>query len=84
MPQKTIWKKIKYSPILIYIRLVKEGYKKGKKAKWLMSVDFEELYDLPTINVKKLLNITPSVYWISVKPFWTKLHKHYKQLKKEK
>ena len=49
-----------------------------------MAVDFEELYDLPTINVKKLLNITPSVYWISVKPFWTKLHKHYKQLKKEK
>ena len=84
MPQNTIWKKIKYSPILVYIRLVKEGYKKGKKAKWLMAVDFEELYNLPTINVKKLLNVTPSVYWISVQPFWTKLHTHYKQLKKEK
>jgi len=73
------WKKIKYAPILVYIRLVLEGYKRGKKAKWFMTVDFEELYNLPTANVKKILNIKPSVYWVHIKPKWAKLHKHYKQ-----
>ena len=75
------WKKIKYIPILVYIRLVIEGYKKGKKAEWLMTIDFEELYGLPTADVKKLLNVKPSVYWEHIKPRWAKLHKHYKKFK---
>ena len=72
------WKKIKYAPIFVYIRLVLEGYKKGKKATWFMAVDFEKFYKLQTKDVKKLLKVEPSLYWEHIKPKWTKLHKHYK------
>ena len=78
----TLYQKIKFSPLISFCKLVREGYKHGKQTDWLMTVDFDNLYDLPTNQVKRKLNITPSKYWLFILPFWTELHKQYKQVSK--
>ena len=45
-----------------------------------MTVDFDDLYELPTKKVKKLLNITPSKYWLFILPFWKVMHEQYKKV----
>ena len=81
----TLWQKIKYAPIVSYVRLVREGYKVGKQAPWIMAVDFELFWNLPTNSVRKALKIKKSYYWEHILPAWTKLHKKYQSnLQKEK
>ena len=76
----SLYQKIKFSPLISYCKLVKEGYQHGKQSDWLMTVDFDDLYELPTKKVKKLLNITPSKYWLFILPFWKVMHEQYKKV----
>lgn len=72
------WYKIKYIQPYIFTKLVIEGYKIGKKSKWLMSVDFDKMFNKSVHEVRKELNILPSSYWKEIQPLWLELHKHYK------
>ena len=72
------WYKIKYIQPYILIKLIIEGYKIGKKSKWLMSVDFDKMFNKSVLEVRKELNILPSNYWKEIQPLWLELHKHYK------
>lgn len=76
----SLYQKIKFSPLISFCKLVKEGYQHGKQSDWLMTVDYDELYNLPTSEVKKLLNITPSKYWLFILPFWKVMHEQYKKV----
>ena len=67
-----------------FCKLVKEGYQHGRQSDWLMTVDLDNLYNLPTIEVKKKLNITPSKYWLFILPFWSVMYEQYKDLKESK
>ena len=87
-PKKTfsgsLYQKIKFSPLLSFCKLVKEGYKHGKQSDWLMTIDYDDLYHLPTTEVKERLGITPSKYWLFILPFWSVMHEQYKNVKKNK
>ena len=56
-----------------------EGWRRGKRAPWILDVDWEEYLDVDLQQVKKelLLDNTPK-YWNEVNPIWKKALKHYK------
>lgn len=62
----------------IFLRLVFEGYKIGKRSAWIMTVDFDNLFNKTTQEVKKDLGIEDSVYWKKIRPLWLITHKQYK------
>lgn len=80
----TLYQKIRFSPLVSFCKLVKEGYQHGRQSDWLMTVDLDNLYNLSTIEVKKKLNITPSKYWLFILPFWSVMYEQYKDLKEAK
>ena len=76
----SLWFRIKYLPVVTYVRLVREGYKVGKQSPWMFGVDIEKLYHIPTEEVRNILNIQPSKLWKAVQPHWAKLHARYKEI----
>mgnify|MGYP003304644814 FL=1 len=75
---------LKYSPIAVYLRVVNEGWKRGKKSPWLLTIDWEKYLHVDLKKVKKelLLENDPK-YWLDVQPIWKKTLKRYKEYAKE-
>ena len=78
-PNTSWWLLLKHTPIVAFCRLVVEGWRRGKRAPWILDVDWEEYLDVDLQQVKKelLLDNTPK-YWNEVNPIWKKALKHYK------
>lgn len=70
--------KLKYSPIWVYLRLVIESYRRGKKSRWFLSVDWDWYLHQPLETVLETLNLNHKpTYWEKVNPYWSLIHKHY-------
>jgi len=70
--------KLKYSPIWVYLRLVIESYRRGKKSRWFLAVDWDWYLHQPLETVLETLNLNHKpTYWEKVKPYWSLIHKHY-------
>lgn len=72
--------KIKYSPVITVFRLIKEGYKNGRKTKWFLTVDWHSYLRTPIDEVRKELNIKKFPVWEDIKPKWYELLNHYKRV----
>ena len=72
--------KLKYAPAISVIRLIKEGYKNGKKTTWFMTVNWHDYLNTPINQVRQELNIQEFPVWQDIKPKWYQLLKHYKKV----
>ena len=83
-PDTSWWLLLKHTPIVAFCRLVIEGWRRGKRAPWILDVDWEQYLDVDLQQVKKelLLDDTPK-YWTEVNPIWKKALKHYKDYAKK-
>tara|TARA_X000000368_G_scaffold44943_2_gene32289 strand:+ start:1986 stop:2813 length:828 start_codon:yes stop_codon:yes gene_type:complete len=83
-PKNTpLLQKLRYSPIWVYVRLVIEGWTRGKKSKWFLTIDWHKYLDTPMEKVKQDLNLeTKAKYWERVQPIWARALRHYKILEK--
>ena len=75
--------RIKYSPVISVIRLIKEGYLNGRKTEWFMTIDWREHLRKPIDKVREELSIQDFPVWEDIKPKWYSLLKHYKKVEKE-
>ena len=69
---------VKHTPMLTLCRLVIESWRRGKRAPWLLTVDWEQYLNVNLQQVKKelLLDNAPK-YWTEVRPIWKKALAHY-------
>lgn len=72
--------KIKYTPVVSVFRIIKEGYKNGRKTKWFLTVDWHSYLRTPIDEVRKELNIQEFPVWEDIKPKWYELLTHYKNI----
>ena len=72
--------KLKYTPVVSVFRLIKEGYKNGRKTKWFLTVDWHSYLRTPIEEVRKELNIQEFPVWEDIKPKWYELLTHYKRV----
>ena len=78
------FKSMQFTPIWVYLRCIIEAYRRGKKTKWFLSIDWESYLHTPFDEVKEKLNIpNPPKYWdlieesrlISVQQNWEQANK---------
>jgi ubiquinone biosynthesis protein COQ4 len=48
-------------------RVIRDGHRRGKKARWLMDADFEALLELPLEEVRRMYNIDPGIPYEEVR-----------------
>ena len=77
--QGSLFFRIKYTPVISVFRLIKEGYKNGRKTKWFLTVDWHSYLRTPIEEVRKELNIKKFPVWEEIKPLWYELLTHYKK-----
>jgi len=80
-PPKTPWYiAIRYSPIMIFCKIVIEGWRRGKRAPWFMDVDWDKYLDVDLQQVKKELQLEdPPKYWTKIQPMWRRVLLQYKR-----
>lgn len=79
------WVKLRYSPIEIFCRIVFESWRRGKKSKWFLAVDWESKLNKPYKEVLEELNLANKPkYWKKIQPIWARALRHYKALSKRK
>ncbi len=67
---KSLLIKLKYLPICVFLKLVIESYRRGKKSRWFLSVDWDWYLHQPLETVLENLNLqNKPVYWEKVNPF---------------
>ena len=70
---------IKYAPVIVFCRIVREGWRRGKRAPWFMDIDWNKYLDVDLQQVKKELQLEESPkYWVEIEPVWKKVMKNYK------
>jgi len=72
--------KLKYTPVVSVFRLIKEGYRNGRKTKWFLTVDWHSYLRTPIDEVRKELQIKEFPVWEDIKPKWYELLSHYKKV----
>lgn len=80
-PADTPWYiAIKYSALVVFCRIVMEAWRRGKRAPWLMDVDWDKYLNVDLQQVKKELKIEEAPkYWIEVQPVWKRALRQYKK-----
>ena len=83
-PSGISWYEVfKYSPIVVFIGVVIEGRRRGKRAPWLMEVDWDSYLNVDLQEVKKELKLQEGLkYWNDIQPVWKKTLSHYKDYAK--
>jgi len=77
-PPVSWWKNILYNPFTVFILTVREGWKRGKGAPWLMSVDWESYLDVDLKEVKRELNLIEAPkFWMRMSPMWAIVKEQY-------
>ena len=78
VPGIGVFKAMKHAPIITFCRLVIESWRRGKRAPWLMFVDWDKYLNVDLQQVKKelLLDNEPK-YWSEVGPIYNKARNHY-------
>ena len=71
--------RLKYTPVISVLRLLKEGYANGKQTTWFMTVNWHNYLHLPIETVRQDLNIPNFAAWEDIKPKWYQLLKLYKK-----
>ena len=63
-----------------YPRICYEGYKRGKKSVWFMTVDWKKHLNKTTKEVKEIVNLqNPPVLWNKYLNLYMKLHSNLKR-----
>jgi|TARA_R100001143_G_C3355437_1_gene132019 ubiquinone biosynthesis protein Coq4 len=71
---------IKYSALVVFCRVVVEGWRRGKRAPWFMDVDWNKYLDVDLQQVKKELQLKEAPkYWLEVQPIWNRVMNNYTQ-----
>ena len=85
-PANTQWHKaIKYSPLMVFCKVVREAWKRGKQSEWFLTVDWNGYLDTDLKQVKEKLKLEKSpTYWDEVQPVWARALRHYKKYEKNK
>ena len=77
--------KIMLAPAYVFIRLVIEGYLRGKRSKWFLAVDWDSYLDLPMDKLKKDLKLFDKPkYWNKILPYVLIMNRHYNQYARKK
>ena len=77
-PPVSWWKNILYNPFTVFILTVREGWRRGKRAPWFMSVDWEAYLNVDLQLVKKELNLQePPKFWMRMSPMWAVVREQY-------
>lgn len=77
-PPRPLWKNIIFNPLVVFILTVIEGYRRGKRAPWLMEVDFESYLNVDLQQVKKDLYLEkPPSFWKKMAPTWAIVKEKY-------
>lgn len=77
-PPRPLWKNIIFNPLVVFILTVREGWKRGKRAPWFMSVDWESYLNVDLKEVKKELNLIEAPkFWMRMAPTWTVVKEKY-------
>tara|TARA_R110000787_G_C13341204_1_gene438196 strand:+ start:41 stop:808 length:768 start_codon:yes stop_codon:yes gene_type:complete len=77
-PKVGFWKNFIHNPFIVFCRTVIEAWRRGKRAPWFMTVDWEAYLNVDLQIVKKELNLVePPRYWLKIAPMWAKVHKQY-------
>jgi len=70
-PPRPLWKNVIFNPLVVFIITVIEGYRRGKRAPWLMAVDFESYLNVDLQQLKKDLYLEkPPSFWKKMAPTW--------------
>ena len=67
----------KRNPDLKLGRVIREGFRHGKRAAWLPTADWEALLDRPLEEVRALLNIAPPAAYRAVEPVTTERERQF-------
>ena len=77
-PPVALWKNIIFNPFVEFVITVIEGYRRGTRAPWLMSVDFEEHLNVDLQALKKELYLDkPPTFWKKMAPMWAVVKEQY-------
>ena len=77
-PPVALWKNIIFNPFVVFIITVIEGYRRGKRAPWLMAVDFESYLNVDLQQLKKDLYLErPPSFWKRMAPMWAVVKEQY-------